>query len=310
MEYYTCENGDRMPLLGLGTWQSEPEKLFEAVLTAVRAGYRHIDCAYVYQNEEAVGRALKYLIDNGEVRREELWITSKLWNSFHRREQVIPALRHTLASLQLDYLDMYLVHWPLAFREGVLFPQSVADLVSLSEIPISETWSGMEEAHREKLTRHIGVSNFSIKKIKELLATCAVRPENNQIELNPYLQQPALVDYCFAENIAVTAFSPLGKGDQAFKDGLNLYRDPVIVRTAQEQHATPAQVLLRWAIQKGIAVIPKSVTPSRIHENFEAVNLVLTTDQMAAIDRLDRHHRMSGGWNYGGEFTLANLWDE
>ncbi|MDR0954076.1 MAG: aldo/keto reductase [Rikenellaceae bacterium] len=310
MEYYICENGDRMPLLGLGTWQSEPEKLYEAVLTAVRAGYRHIDCAYVYQNEEAVGRALKYLIDNGEVRREELWITSKLWNSFHRREQVIPALRHTLASLQLDYLDMYLVHWPLVFCEGVMFPQSVADLVSLSEIPIAQTWSGMEEAHREKLTRHIGVSNFSIKKLKELLATCAVRPENNQIELNPYLQQPALVDYCLAENIAVTAFSPLGKGDQAFKDGLNLYRDPVIVRTAQEQHATPAQVLLRWAIQKGIAVIPKSVTPSRIRENFEAVNLVLTTDQMAAIDRLDRHHRMSGGWNYGGEFTLANLWDE
>lgn len=311
MEYYTYANGDKMPMLGLGTWQSDPAVLYDAVVEAVRYGYRHIDCAYIYQNEEVIGKALKFLLDNGEVKREELWITSKLWNSYHRREQVIPALKECLERLQLDYLDLFLVHWPVAFRDGVKFPEKAEDLVPLSERPLTETWKGMEEAHKAGLTRHIGVSNFSVKKLRDLLPQCEIRPENNQVELNAYMQQGKLVEYCFEENISVTAFSPLGKGNQAFKGGINLYEDPVIQKIAAEQHCTVGQVLLKWAMQRGIIVIPKSTNPARLRENFDAVRVALTTDDMEAICRLDRNHRMSAGWFFpDSSYTYDNLWDE
>lgn len=300
-------------MLGIGTWQSDPKKLYDAIVEAVKYGYRHIDCAYIYENEEIVGRALRHLFDTGVVKREDLWITSKLWNACHRREQALPAIRTSLANLGLDYLDMYLIHWPVAFHEGVKFPESVEDVISLDEIPLSETWKGMEDCHKAGLTRHIGVSNFSAKKIAGILEGCEIRPENNQVELNPYLQQKSLTEYCFEENICVTAFSPLGKGNVARQNDLNLYEEPVIRRIAEEQHCTVSQVLLKWAIQKGIVVIPKSVTPSRIRENFDAVKVALTTDDVAAIDRLDKRNRISYGAAWlmeGSPYTYENLWDE
>lgn len=313
MEYYTCQNGDRMPMLGIGTWQSDPDKLYEAIVAAVEAGYRHIDCAYIYQNEAIVGRALKHLFEAGTVERGDLWITSKLWNASHRREQAIPAIRKSLELLGLDYLDMYLVHWPVALKAGTLFPESAADFVPLAAVPLAETWQGMEDCFDAGLTRHIGVSNFSEPKLKALLETCRIRPENNQVELNPYLQQPRLVEYCFEENICVTAFSPLGKGNVARRNELNLYEDPVIRAIAAEQGATISQVLLKWAIGKGIAVIPKSVTPSRIRENFGAIGVALTSDDVAAIDKLDHHNRISFGGLWlveGSPYTYRSLWDE
>ena len=313
MEYYTYPNGDRMPMLGIGTWQSDPEKLYDVIIEAVKYGYRHIDCAYIYQNEAIVGRALKHLFDAGVVRREELWITSKLWNASHRREQALPAIRKSLELLGLDYLDMYLIHWPVALREGTLFPDSAADFVALDEVPIAQTWQGMEDCLDAGLTRHIGVSNFSVKKLGALLETCRIRPENNQIELNPYLQQPALVDYCREQRIGVTAFSPLGKGNVARRNDLNLYEDPVIRAVAAERGATVSQVLLKWAIQKGIAVIPKSVTPARIRENYDAIRVELTAADVAALDRIDRRNRISFGGLWlidGSPYTYESLWDE
>ena len=313
MEYYTYKNGDQMPVLGIGTWQSDPEKLYDAIVEAVRCGYRHIDCAYIYQNEDIVGRALKHLFDTGVVKREELWITSKLWNACHRREQALPAIRESLKKLGLDYLDMYLIHWPVAFQEGVKFPESAADIVSLDEIPLAETWKGMEDCYKAGLARHIGVSNFSVKKIKGILSDCEIRPENNQVELNPYLPQAALVEYCLAENICVTAFSPLGKGNVARQNDLNLYEEPAIQRIAEEHGCTISQVLLKWAIQKGIVVIPKSVTPSRIRENFDAIRVVLTPENVAEMDKLDKNNRISYGGLWlieGSPYTYENLWDE
>jgi len=313
MEYYTYQNGDKMPMLGIGTWQSDPEKLYDAIVEAVKYGYRHIDCAYIYENEEIVGKALKHLFDTGVVKREDLWITSKLWNACHRREQALPAIKESLRLLGLDYLDMYLIHWPVAFHDGVKFPKSANDIVSLEQIPLSETWKGMEDCFKAGLTRHIGVSNFSVKKLKGILADCEIRPENNQVELNPYLQQENLVEYCFAENICVTAFSPLGKGNVARQNDLNLYEEPVIQKIAKEQNCTISQVLLKWAIQKGIVVIPKSVTASRIRENFDAIQVALTTDDVAAIDKLDKNNRISYGAAWlieGSPYTYQNLWDE
>lgn len=313
MEYYTYQNGDQMPVLGIGTWQSDPEKLYDAIIEAVKYGYRHIDCAYIYQNEDIVGRALKHLFETGVVKREDLWITSKLWNACHRREQALPAIKESLNNLGIEYLDMYLIHWPVAFRPGVKFPESAADIVSLEEIPLAETWKGMEECHKAGLTRHIGVSNFSVKKLKALKEGADIQPENNQVEMNPYLQQQELFEYCFAEGICVTAFSPLGKGNVARQNDLNLYEDPVIKNIAAEQNCTVSQVLLKWAVQKGIVVIPKSVTASRIRENFDAMKVNLTVEDMERIATLDKNNRISYGAAWlieGSPYTYDNLWDE
>ncbi|MDR2937200.1 MAG: aldo/keto reductase [Rikenellaceae bacterium] len=313
MEYYTCKNGDRMPMMGIGTWQSDPEKLYDAIVEAVRYGYRHIDCAHIYANEDIVGRALADLFKEGVVKREDLWITSKLWNSSHKRAQAVPALGVTLKNLGVDYLDLYLVHWPVAVREGVSFPQKPEEFYTLEEVPLLETWRGMEDCFRTGRVRHVGLSNFSIRKMEALLPEAEIRPEVLQVEMNPYLQQQALFDYCGRQGMCVTAFSPLGKGDVAKRNDLNLFSDPVICSIAAAHGAPVSHVLLKWAIRKGIVVIPKSVTPVRIRENFDALKLTLTDAEMARINGLDKHNRISYGpiWTFeGSPYTQENLWDE
>lgn len=302
-----------MPVIGIGTWKSDPEKLYNAIVEAVRCGYRHIDCAYIYQNEEIVGEALENLIRSGEVRREELWITSKLWNSFHKRKDALPAIELSLKNLRLDYLDLYLVHWPVALKEGVLFPESAADMYSLEEVPLSETWIGMEECLNRGLAKHIGVSNFNVEKLERLMETAAVVPEVNQVELNPYLQQPELVGYCKKNNICITAYSPLGKGDTARQDGLNLFRDPVLTEIAERNKCTVSQVLLKWGMQRGFVEIPKSVTPERIKENFDSLDITLSDDEMMRISTLDKNNRISFGgvfFKEGGPYTYDSIWND
>ncbi|MEZ5003734.1 MAG: aldo/keto reductase [Chitinophagales bacterium] len=311
------KNGDMMPNLGLGTWKSAPGEVFNAVVEAIKVGYRHIDCAFIYENEAEIGNALQKVIKDGIVKREELWITSKLWNNAHRKDQVLPAIQHTLKDLQLDYLDLYLIHWPIAFHDGVTYPKSGSDFISLDDIPIAETWQGMETVAQQGLTRHIGVSNFSIKKIKDLLTTASIRPEVNQLELHPLLQQNDMMDYCDQENIYLTAYSPLGSMDRnpAFKaaDEPNLFEHPVIVEIARAHQCSTAQVLIRWAMQRGTAVIPKSVNANRIRQNFETYQIQLSEEAMDQIAALDKHYRfLNGGiWAQpGSSYTLANLWDE
>jgi len=189
-------SGDQMPALGLGTWKSATGKVYEAVRTAIRTGYRHIDCAPVYENEQEIGQALHDAISEGDVAREDLWITSKLWNSSHKEELVTRALVKTLKDLQLDYLDLYLIHWPVVFKEGVIFPSTVEDFIPLELEPIANTWKGMEACSEKGLARNLGVCNFSARKIADLLNNCNKRPEVNQVEMHPFLQQQELVDYC------------------------------------------------------------------------------------------------------------------
>jgi alcohol dehydrogenase (NADP+) len=310
-------NGDKMPAFGLGTWKSKPGEVYSAVREAIRIGYRHIDCAAIYMNEEEIGRAFADAFAAGDVRREELWVTGKLWNNAHAEDAVLPALCRTLADLRLDYLDLYLVHWPIAFKPDVLGPRFADDLVPLSELPLIGTWRGMEAAHATGLTRNIGVSNFSVKKLRELLAEAKVRPEMNQIELHPLLQQPDMLRFCKAEGIHLTAYSPLGSFDRSAalkgSDEPNLFEHPVIVEVANGLGCTPAQVLIRWAIQRGTAVIPKSVNPERIRQNLGALQVTLSENDMQRIAALDRHHRFIDGsfWEFPGSgYTVANLWDE
>jgi len=223
----TFANGDCMPLLGLGTWKSAPGEVGTAVREAIRQGYRHIDCASVYANEPEVGAAIGAAIEAGEVRREELWITSKLWCNAHGQSNVEPALRRTLADLGLAWLDLYLIHWPVPIQPDVAFPSSGADLLPPDAIPLTDTWRGMEAALELGLTRHIGLSNVSSRKLRLIQAEARLQPEVNQVERHPFLQQPQLVSDCTAAGVHVTAYSPLGSGDRP--PGLKGADEPVLL---------------------------------------------------------------------------------
>ena len=213
MKELTFANGDTMPALGLGTWKSAPGEVGRAIEEAIDLGYRHFDCAWIYQNEAEIGRAFQRVFARGDVTREELWITSKLWCNRHRDGEVAPALEGTLRDLACEYLDLYLVHWPVALAHDVVGPANRGDFLPLSEVPLRETWGAMERCAELGLTRHVGVSNYSVKHLSAHLDADIV-PEVNQVEMHPYLQQPELLRFCGEHGIHLTAYSPLGSSDR------------------------------------------------------------------------------------------------
>ena len=318
MKTLAFRNGDKVPALGLGTWKSKPGEVGAAVRTAVELGYRHIDCAAIYANEAEIGEALAGCFDAGLVKRDELFITSKLWNNAHAPAEVEPALRKSLAALRLDYLDLYLVHWPVALRAEVLYPESAADLISLDEAPLADTWAALEPTVDAGLARHIGVSNFSLAKLRGLMTRASKRaPEVNQIELHPYHQQAELVSACIDLGVLVTAYSPLGSADRPSvlkqDDEPILLADPSVAEIAARNGCSAAQVLLAWALERGTLVIPKSVHPGRLAQNLAAAEIELSADDMAKLTKLERKRRYIDGGFWcveGSSYTLASLWDE
>ncbi len=300
-----------MPSLGLGTWKAAPGEVAGAVTAALELGYRHLDCASIYGNEAEIGESLKQAFAAGGLQRDQIWITSKLWNDCHAPEDVRPALERTLADLGLASLDLYLLHWPVAHRHGVLMPQQASDQLSLEQRPIATTWRAMEELVRAGLVRHIGVSNFSQAKLAALLAGAELPPEVNQVERHPYLQQPELLAFCQANAIGITAYAPLGSPPAGTTSPL--LADPVISTIAAAHGTSAAQVLLAWGIACSTAVIPKSVHPQRLAANLAAAQLTLGASELAQITALDRSERFIDGsfWELpGGPYNLANLWDE
>lgn len=303
-----------MPLFGLGTWKSPPNDAYHAVLEAIKIGYRHIDCAHIYKNEKEIGEAFAKAFKEGWVKREELWITSKLWNDCHEEQHVLPALKQTLQDLQLDYLDLYLIHWPVAVKHGVDFASKREDFLSPEEAPLSKTWAAMEKGVDLSLARHIGVSNFNIAKLKEILATARIQPEMNQVELHPFLQQKNLMDFCWTNNIHLTAYAPLGSAYRVADKEVDfpiLLENELIQMIAAKHQATPAQVAISWGIQRGTAVIPKSVKKARILENFEATKLQLDEDDIRQIDLLEGPYRYTTGKGWireGSPYTVEDLW--
>ncbi|MBS3744734.1 MAG: aldo/keto reductase [Wenzhouxiangellaceae bacterium] len=316
MKKMQFRNGDNIDAIGLGTWKSDPGEVGQAVEAALEAGYRHIDCAAIYRNEAEVGAALSKVFARGEIRREDVHITSKLWNNAHLKDDVEPALKKTLSDLGLDYLDLYLIHWPVAFRPGLeAFPESESDFLTPDQAPISETWEAMLAARDQGLTRHVGVSNFSIRKLDRLAASGAEMPEMNQVELHPYLQQDELLAWCREHDVLVTAYSPLGSIDRPEEmkgeDEPSLLENEVIGEIAEKHGASPAQILIAWAVARDTIVIPKSTNPQRIRQNLESAHIQLDATDMDRIRSLDRHYRYIGGNAFRTESGLyGNIFDD
>ncbi|AFL82065.1 aldo/keto reductase, diketogulonate reductase [Aequorivita sublithincola DSM 14238] len=315
MKTLKFSNGDTMHTIGLGTWKATGDELKKAIKDALYAGYRHIDTAATYGNEEYIGEALAEVFAEGKIFREDVFITSKLWNDSHAEGQVIPALEESLKKLKLDYLDLYLIHWPVAFRNGVDFPKKPDDYLTPDEAPIIETWKQMENAKNDGHAKHIGVSNFSEKKLKKLISEANIKPEMNQIELHPLLQQEDLLDYCNSENILVTAYSPLGSGDRSksmkAEDEPNMMDIDVLKEIARDRSAIVPQVLIAWHNHRGCAAIPKSTTKEHIIANFTAADVSLTESDMKKIAKLDRNYRyISGKFFEEPSKGYENLYDE
>lgn len=298
-----------MPILGLGTWKSAPGEVKKAVKEAIKIGYRHIDCASIYMNEREVGEAISESIKEGIVTRDELWITSKLWNNAHEKDRVIPALQKTLKDLQLDYLDLYLIHWPVAHKYETIMPRTKDDYFTESELSIPDTWEIMEEAVKIGLTRHIGVSNFGKKKLANLIANCTIIPEVNQVELNPYFQQDDLVEFCKLNDIHVTAYSPLGSNDRPkelkAENEPTLLEDKTLLKLADDKDISIAQLILSWIVSRDISVIPKSVNPARLKQNLTSADIKLFEADIKIIESINKNRRYVSGdfWD------VENLWD-
>lgn len=295
-----------MPLLGLGTWKSNTGEVKIAVYEAIKVGYRHIDAASCYNNQDEVGEGIAQAIAEGLVTREQLWVTSKLWNDSHEKDKVEPHLRKTLTQLKLEYVDLYLIHWPVT-------PVEAEELTP----PYQETWIMMEDMLAKGLVKSIGVSNMSLVKLTAMKAYATVWPAVNQVEMHPMWRQDELLAGCLALGTHVTAYSPLGSPDSASfigHNGASLLAHPVVERLAAETAKTAGQVLIRYALQHGTSVIPKSVNPVRIKDNFDVYSWFLTPEQYAALNAIEPQVRMLAGTFFvkeGGPYrTAAALWDE
>jgi len=306
-ESFVLNTGARIPSVGLGTWQIEHGAVSDAIYAAVKAGYRHIDSAVAYRNQKEVGLALQKLFEDGVVKREDLFVTSKLWPGNHAPEDVQEDLCSALEDLRLDYVDLYLIHGPIRIQKGTMF---IPENLIPTDIPA--TWGAMEKLYHAGKARAIGVSNFSCKKLQDLLAVARVPPAVNQVECHPVWQQDKLRKLCQSTGVHLSAYSPLGSPGSPGYSGPNVLSNPVVISVAERLQKTPAQVALRWGIQMGQSVLPKSADRTRIGENFDIFDWSIPHDLMAKFSAIKQVRLLkvefvvhpNSGYN-----TLEDLWD-
>ena len=316
----TLYNGSKIPVVGLGTFGSDTynaDQVAEAVKQAIRLGYRHLDCASVYGNEKEVGAALKEIFEAGVVKREELWITSKVWNNKHK--EVIASCKQSLSDLGLDYLDLYLVHWPFPnhHEKGVTVNSRDPHAIPYIHDNFMKTWRDMETLFDEGLVKNIGTSNMTIAKMKLLLRDCRIKPSINEMEMHPHFQQPEFFQYLKDNNIQAIGYCPIGspgrpERDKTPEDTVPI-EDPTIVAIAKKYGVHPAIICIKWGIQNGQVPIPFSVKPEKFMSNLRAsVTEPLTDEEMATIAKLDKNNRFIKGqvflWPTANDWH--DLWDE
>ncbi|MDR1860862.1 MAG: aldo/keto reductase [Bacteroidales bacterium] len=317
--YRTLYTGARIPAIGMGTFGSDnysADTIAAAVEQAIRMGYRHIDCASVYGNEKEIGDVFARLFREGVVTRDELWITSKLWNDSHGR--VGESCRQSLCDLQIERLDLYLVHWPFPNHHapGVSVESRDANAQPYRHENYMNTWQAMEQLVDEGLTRHIGTSNMSIPKLERLLADCRIRPACNEMEMHPHFQQPELFNFVTAHGMVAIGYCPVGSPNRPDRDKTPEdtvpIDDPVIVNIARKYGVHPAVICLKWALQNGQIPIPFSVKPEKLAANIHiAIEPPLTDAEMAAIKSIDKNCRFIKGqvFTWKGA-TWEALWND
>ena len=295
------------PAVGLGLWKVPNQEASNVVQEAIDVGYRHIDSASDYGNEANTGDGIAEAIAKKRVKREELWVTSKLWNSSHRAEHVRAACERSIRDLRAEYLDLYLIHFPICtkyvdpqvrYPPGWFFdPNSQLPKMELDPVPIRETWEAMQELVKSGTVRQIGISNFNVSLIRDILSYASIMPSVLQIESHPYLVQQKLVRFCQEAGIAVTAFSPLGAPSYVSigmaSEADSVLAEPSVVVIAKSMNCSPAQVVLAWGIQRGTSVIPKTIRLARLKENLASQHLRLTEDAMQTIAFLDQNRRFN-----------------
>lgn len=304
-----------MPQVGYGLWKVPGEDCDRIVRDAIEAGYRHFDSAADYSNEKEVGAALAAAVHGGDIERGDLWITSKLWNTYHHPDHVRPALMRTLEDLRLDYLDLYLIHFPIALAfvpfeeryppEWIFDPSAQEPAMKLDGTPLHETWAAMEDLVKEGAVKNIGVCNYNAGLLHDLMRYAKISPANLQIESHPYLTQDKLIRLARAYGLGVTAFSPLGALSYVELDMAEatdaVINEPVVLAAAERCARTPAQIVLRWNIQRGVCVIPKTAKAERMRENIALFDFELSDNEMEAISALNKNRR----FNDPGDFCEA-----
>ncbi|XWS60106.1 hypothetical protein CRYUN_Cryun07bG0006000 [Craigia yunnanensis] len=302
--------GITIPVIGLGTYSSnnDRETTEQAIHMAIKMGYRHFDTAKIYGSEPAVGNALRMAIDDQSIRRKDVFVTSKLWSADHH--DPVSALKQTLRNLGMEYVDMYLVHWPVKLKPWAC--NAVPKEEEFEQLDMETTWAGMQKCLDMGLCRCIGVSNFSSKKVEELLDFASVPPAVNQVEMHPMWRQRKLREICADHNIHVSAYSPLGGPGNAW-GSTAVVDNPLIKSIALKHKATPAQVALKWGLSRGASVIVKSFNPDRLKENITSFNLKMDDEDLLEIEKLEERKIMRGEFLVNDSTspykTIEDLWD-
>lgn len=295
--------GFDLPQLGFGTYRCNGKPLEKALKYAIQVGYRHIDTAWLYQNEDTIGKVFKEVLkeSNGELKRENFFITSKVWNTHHSKKMVRKCLNESLTNLKLDYLDMYLMHYPLSFKENTgdePFPKDSKGKPLYSDVSYIETYKAMEELLKEGKMKSIGLSNFTISQMEDILKNCEIKPSNLQMEISPYLQNDEIVEFCKKHQIIITAYGVIGAGEKSTITNMPFLLDnKTLIEIGKKYNKSSAQVCLRWGIQRGLVVLAKSVTPNRILENYQVFDFELTNEDMNLIKELHCNMRSLRGFD-------------